>query len=84
VPVLLVFADSFAGSLVHSRARHRVRVVSRAAARQDHTLQQRMGGRFRGSPSFGPTSTTTFGVTLDAEHTVYNYRPSPPSRAAAA
>jgi predicted dithiol-disulfide oxidoreductase (DUF899 family) len=75
-PACSFVADNFAGSLVHLAARDTAfAVISRAPLAKIQPFQQRMGWTFPWLSSFGTDFNDDFGVTLDAEHTVYNYAP---------
>ena len=49
--------------------------VSRAPLEEIEVYKKRMGWRFPWVSAFGTDFNYDFGVTLDAEHTVYNYAP---------
>jgi len=75
-PACSYVADSFAGSLVHLAARDTAfAVISRAPLAKITPFKKRMGWTFPWLSSFGTDFNYDFGVTLDAEHTVYNYAP---------
>jgi len=75
-PACSYVADNFAGSLVHLAARDTAfAVISRAPLAKITPFKQRMGWTFPWLSSFGTDFNYDFGVTLDAEHTLYNYAP---------
>ncbi len=69
-------ADNFAGSLVHLAARDSAfAVISRAPLDKIERFKTRMGWSFPWLSSFGSDFNYDFQVTLDDDHTEYNYAP---------
>jgi len=69
-------ADHFAGSLVHLAARDTsFAVISRAPLAKIDRFKKRMGWDFPWLSSFGSDFNYDFQVTLDDNHTEYNYAP---------
>ena len=69
-------ADNFAGSLVHLAARDTAfAVISRAPLEKIERFKKRMGWSFPWLSSFGTDFNYDFQVTLDKNHTEYNYAP---------
>jgi len=69
-------ADNFAGSLVHLTARDTAfAVISRAPLDKIERFKKRMGWSFPWVSSFGSDFNYDFHVTLDDDHTEYNYAP---------
>ena len=69
-------ADNFAGSLVHLAARDTAfAVISRAPLDKIERFRKRMGWSFPWVSSFGSDFNYDFHVTLDDDHTEYNYAP---------
>jgi predicted dithiol-disulfide oxidoreductase (DUF899 family) len=69
-------ADNFAGSLVHLAARDTAfAVISRAPLDKIERFKERMGWSFPWVSSFGSDFNYDFHVTLDDDHTEYNYAP---------
>jgi predicted dithiol-disulfide oxidoreductase (DUF899 family) len=69
-------ADSFAGALVHLAARDTsFAVISRAPIAKIERFKKRMGWKFPWLSSFGSDFNYDFQVTLDENHTEYNYAP---------
>jgi len=69
-------ADNFAGSLVHLAARDTAfAVISRAPLDKIERFKKRMGWSFPWVSSFGSDFNYDFHVTLDDDHTEYNYAP---------
>jgi predicted dithiol-disulfide oxidoreductase (DUF899 family) len=70
-------ADHFAGALVHLAARDTsFAVISRAPIAKVERFKKRMGWDFPWLSSFGTEFNQDFGVTLDEDHTEYNYAPA--------
>jgi predicted dithiol-disulfide oxidoreductase (DUF899 family) len=75
-PLCSFVADNFAGSLVHLAARDTAfAVISRAPLGKITPFKKRMGWTFPWLSSFGTDFNYDFQVTLDEQHTVYNYAP---------
>ena len=75
-PACSLVADNFAGSLVHLAARDTAfAVISRAPLDKIDRFKKRMGWSFPWLSSFGTDFNYDFRVTLDDDHTVYNYAP---------
>lgn len=75
-PACSFVADNFAGSLVHLAARDTAfAVISRAPLDKIERFKKRMGWSFPWLSSFGTDFNYDFGVTLDENHTEYNYAP---------
>jgi predicted dithiol-disulfide oxidoreductase (DUF899 family) len=69
-------ADNFASGLVHLAARDTAfAVISRAPLDKIERWKKRMGWSFRWLSSFGTDFNYDFHVTLDDDHTEYNYAP---------
>jgi predicted dithiol-disulfide oxidoreductase (DUF899 family) len=69
-------ADNFAGALVHLAARGTsFAVISRAPLAKIERFKKRMGWEFPWLSSFGTDFNYDFQVTLDENHTEYNYAP---------
>src|SRR5260221_2061496 len=69
-------ADNFASGLVHLAARDTAfAVISRAPLDKIERFKKRMGWRFPWLSSFGTDFNYDYHVTLDDEHTEYNYAP---------
>jgi predicted dithiol-disulfide oxidoreductase (DUF899 family) len=69
-------ADNFASGLVHLAARDTsFAVISRAPLVKIERFKKRMGWGFRWLSSFGTDFNSDFQVTLDDDHTEYNYAP---------
>ena len=69
-------ADNFASGLVHLAARDTAfAVISRAPLDKIKRFKKRMGWSFPWLSSFGTDFNYDFQVTLDEDHTVYNYAP---------
>lgn len=69
-------ADNFAGALVHLAARDTsFAVVSRAPLEKIERFRKRMGWDFPWWSSFDTDFNYDFGVTLDENHSEYNYAP---------
>jgi predicted dithiol-disulfide oxidoreductase (DUF899 family) len=69
-------ADNFASGLVHLAARDTAfAVISRAPLDKITRFKKRMGWTFPWLSSFGTDFNYDFQVTLDENHTVYNYAP---------
>jgi len=69
-------ADNFSGALVHLAARDTsFAVISRAPFAKIEPFRKRMGWSFPWLSSFGTEFNYDFRVTLDEEHTEYNYAP---------
>jgi predicted dithiol-disulfide oxidoreductase (DUF899 family) len=70
-------ADNFASGLVHLAARDTAFVViSRAPLDKIERFKKRMGWTFPWFSSFGDDFNYDFQVTLDRDHTEYNYAPA--------
>ncbi len=75
-PACSYVVDNIAGSLVHLAARLTAfAVISRAPLAKITPFKKRMGWTFPWLSSFGTDFNYDFGVTLDDDHTVYNYAP---------
>jgi predicted dithiol-disulfide oxidoreductase (DUF899 family) len=75
-PACSFVADNFASSLVHLAARDTAfAVISRAPLDKIDRFKKRMGWSFPWVSSFGTDFNYDFHVTLDDDHTVYNYAP---------
>jgi predicted dithiol-disulfide oxidoreductase (DUF899 family) len=75
-PACSFVADNFASGLVHLAARDTAfAVISRAPLDKIGRFKKRMGWSFPWLSSFGTDFNYDFHVTLDDEHTVYNYAP---------
>ena len=75
-PACSYVVDNIAGSLVHLAAQGTAfAAISRAPFEKIKPFKQRMGWTFPWLSSFGTDFNYDFGVTLDAEHAVYNYAP---------
>ena len=75
-PTCSFVADNFAGSLVHLAARDTAfAVISRAPLDKIERFKKRMGWNFPWLSSFGTDFNYDFRVTLDEDHTEYNYAP---------
>ncbi|MHB8629783.1 MAG: DUF899 domain-containing protein [Aggregatilineales bacterium] len=75
-PACSFVADNFAGSLVHLAARDTAfTVISRAPLDKIDRFKKRMGWSFPWVSSFGSDFNYDFHVTLDDDHTEYNYAP---------
>jgi predicted dithiol-disulfide oxidoreductase (DUF899 family) len=69
-------ADNFASGLVHLAARDTAfAVISRAPLDKIEGFKKRMGWSFPWLSSFASDFNYDFNVTLDADHTEYNYAP---------
>ena len=74
-------ADHFGGALAHLAARDTsFAVISRAPLAKLERFKQRMGWDFPWLSSFGTEFNHDFMVTLDEEHTEYNYAPASAQR----
>jgi predicted dithiol-disulfide oxidoreductase (DUF899 family) len=70
-------ADHFGGALVHLAARDTsFAVISRAPIAKLERFKKRMEWDFPWLSSFGTEFNQEFGVTLDEDHTEYNYAPA--------
>ena len=75
-PACSLVADNFASGLVHLAARDTAfAVISRAPLDKIDRFKKRMGWSFPWLSSFGTDFNYDFHVTLDDDHTVYNYAP---------
>ena len=75
-PACSFVADNFAGSLVHLAARDTAfAVISRAPLEKIERFKKRMGWSFPWLSSFDSDFNYDFQVTLDENHTEYNYAP---------
>ena len=75
-PACSFVADNFASGLVHLGARDTAfAVISRAPLEKIERFKRRMGWNFRWLSSFGTDFNYDFQVTLDGNHTEYNYAP---------
>jgi predicted dithiol-disulfide oxidoreductase (DUF899 family) len=69
-------ADNFAGALVHLGARDTsFAVISRAPIAKIERFRKRMGWAFPWLSSYGTDFNYDFQVTLDKDHSEYNYAP---------
>jgi predicted dithiol-disulfide oxidoreductase (DUF899 family) len=76
-PACSFVADNFASGLVHLAARDTAFVViSRAPLDKIERFKKRMGWTFPWLSSFGTDFNYDFHVTLDKNHTEYNYAPA--------
>jgi predicted dithiol-disulfide oxidoreductase (DUF899 family) len=76
-PACSFVADNFASGLVHLAARDTAFVViSRAPLDKIERFKKRMGWTFPWFSSFGDDFNYDFQVTLDRDHTEYNYAPA--------
>jgi predicted dithiol-disulfide oxidoreductase (DUF899 family) len=75
-PACSFVADNFAGGLVHLAARDTAfAVISRAPLDKIKRFKKRMGWTFPWLSSFGADFNYDFQVTLDENHSEYNYAP---------
>jgi predicted dithiol-disulfide oxidoreductase (DUF899 family) len=75
-PACSFVADHFAGALVHLAARDTsFAAISRAPVAKIARFKKRMGWDFPWLSSFGTDFNYDFQVTLDQDHTEYNYAP---------
>ena len=75
-PACSFVADNFASGLVHLAARDTAfAVISRAPIDKIDRFKKRMGWSFPWLSSFGTDFNHDFHVTLDDDHTEYNYAP---------
>ena len=75
-PACSFVADNFAGGLVHLAARDAAfAVISRAPLDKIKRFKKRMGWTFPWLSSFGADFNYDFQVTLDENHSEYNYAP---------
>jgi predicted dithiol-disulfide oxidoreductase (DUF899 family) len=75
-PACSFVADNFAGSLVHLAARDTAfAVISRTPLDRIEPFRMRMGWKFPWLSSFGTDFNYDLQVTLDENHTEYNYAP---------
>lgn len=76
-PACSFVADNFASGLVHLAARDTAfAVISRAPLDKIERFKKRMGWTFPWFSSFGADFNYDFHVTLDKNHTEYNYAPA--------
>ena len=75
-PACSYVVDNLSGGLLHLGARDTAfAAISRAPFAKIKSFKQRMGWTFPWLSSFGTDFNADFGVTLDAQHTTYNYAP---------